>query len=705
MREQEHAAAAGGGGGPPPVQSPPPPHRMKLSGDADALAKGLADLADPTALKVLMLAAEPRTPLPPVELGRCAHLEMLAWDGGCADVLVVPPCESVQMLRLFNVDNLGARSLHVTPGRAGQLEELTLKHNKLASLPEELGALPLRKLNVEANCIRAIPRALRRLTRLEVASFCGNRLTAMYDAPGQNDEDGPNFPALKELDVACNLITHFADSDLRGMASIESMDLSFNYARTLPRPVGTLTTVKVLDVGSNLLTTLPSELERLERLEDAMLGHNSLSSVPAPILASVKNLTLFGSALTRFPRHLSDLEGIQLLGNRLDHLEVEDIRACAGTLRDLWLGCNHISHISAGVLSAAPRLQVLWLGGNALSELPDDIKALRELRILGLIDNLLSSLPTGLGWHMPNLAQLLVQSNCMRKIACTGDHEPGARWYPMLEDLSVYGNDESFVLDAPEGIALPSLRKAACEDACAASLRTLARSAEKLKFLHVGRTLRELPFGSLLRTPSDGGVAQTLLVIFNSITSLEFSGALHRTKAYESCAVLWLDDTRSMFSRNKLYEPCMEEFVQAFKRVGEGRQNVVFIGSSMSAMSALMYGTLAHKVLAYSPGLRAISRCAVDQSVVLSRVRETVRDPSVEVHVHVGKRNQVDLALAASLFGSGAGHVADYDASSESARASSFRARLVLHESCDHGVNMLGKPDIDTTLRALLPGG
>jgi Leucine-rich repeat (LRR) protein len=61
------------------------------------------------------------------------------------------------------------------------------------------------------------------------------------------------------------------------------------------------------------------------------------------------------------------------------------------------------------------RLQILYIGGNKLVDVPDSVGKLKQLQALNLSDNMLESLPAAIA-NLKNLKSLLLHKNRLRTL-------------------------------------------------------------------------------------------------------------------------------------------------------------------------------------------------------------------------------------------------------------------------------------------------
>ncbi|EFN88861.1 Leucine-rich repeat and calponin-like proteiny domain-containing protein 3 [Harpegnathos saltator] len=131
------------------------------------------------------------------------------------------------------------------------LNYLDLSRNQLTSLPREICRLPLQTLLVAHNRLASLPDELGRMT------------------------------ALAELDAGCNEITNLPPR-MGDLAQLRSLDLRSNLLVHLPIELTYLRLVK-LDISGNRISVLPNEMRKMKSLVDFRLSDNPLTSPPASL--------------------------------------------------------------------------------------------------------------------------------------------------------------------------------------------------------------------------------------------------------------------------------------------------------------------------------------------------------------------------------------------------------------------------------------
>ncbi|XP_070164415.1 leucine-rich repeat and calponin homology domain-containing protein isoform X2 [Polyergus mexicanus] len=154
------------------------------------------------------------------------------------------------------------------------LEKLHLYHNAIRIIPETVVMLQsLNYLDLSRNQLTSLPREICRLP-LQTLLVAHNRLASLPDELGR-------MTALAELDAGCNEITSLPPR-IGDLARLRSLDLRSNLLVHLPIELTYLRLVK-LDISGNRISVLPNEMRKMKGLVDFKLSDNPLTSPPASL--------------------------------------------------------------------------------------------------------------------------------------------------------------------------------------------------------------------------------------------------------------------------------------------------------------------------------------------------------------------------------------------------------------------------------------
>mmetsp|Transcript_25309 Transcript_25309/g.76774 ORF Transcript_25309/g.76774 Transcript_25309/m.76774 type:complete len:726 (-) Transcript_25309:253-2430(-) len=348
-----------------------------------------------------LCAADNELGVLPDSLGEARALEVL---GLASNQLTALPASLGELaaLRTLRLSDNALTELPAAIGGCGALAELSVARNRLHALPDALAQCPLVALNVSANALVWLPKALP--VSLRTLQLADNRLTELPTTFG-------DLRALETLNLSGNRLRALPHS-FGKLVALVTLGLGANRLQALPAELGGLGALRTLQLGENRLTELPESLGACIALEDLGLAQNALCSLPDSLgkLTALRALVLAQARLVRLPAdiaRLATLQQLELSGSKLEALppEVCGLRA----LRSLRASDCRLAALpdALGALSA---LQVLRVDGNALGELPDSLGGLCRLGELWAGGNTLVALPPSIG-ELGELAVLSLTSN------------------------------------------------------------------------------------------------------------------------------------------------------------------------------------------------------------------------------------------------------------------------------------------------------
>ncbi len=161
-------------------------------------------------------------------------------------------------------------------GSGGRVTALRLRGLKLASLPDEIGALDaLKYLVLSDNLLDSLPASIWSLANLAELDLGGNRIPSLGAGVGR-------LKSLLFLGLRGNALTALPES-LFTLPHLEMLLLANNALDTLSETVANLAYLKYLEVSGNLLRALPFTLAAMEGLDSLDVTGNEIASLPASI--------------------------------------------------------------------------------------------------------------------------------------------------------------------------------------------------------------------------------------------------------------------------------------------------------------------------------------------------------------------------------------------------------------------------------------
>jgi len=430
---------------------------------------------------------------------------------------------SLARLQILSVSGNRLRSLPRAVRRLGALRVLDVSGNQLEELPPGIADLEgLRALHLHDNRLHALPERLGERSALLVRlTLRSNRLATLPSGIG-------GLTALPELDVSWNRLVRLPEA-LGGMQSLRRLDASHNRLVELPASVGRCAALERLTAGNNSLASLPPSLCSLTRLVALEVPDNRIGSLPADIgacsslleldarnnrlgsvppsvgrLIELQIADLSGNRLMMLPPDVAGCRAIRhlsLANNRLGAEGVDPVPASFASLAALVfldMSSNHISTVGPAI-GFHTKLAHLNLSSNRLPAIPASVLRVRTLVELSLAGNRVADVPDELCAALPRLRTLDLSCNVVRRLP----QAIGAM--TALRNLNLYNNR----LDT-----LPL---------------TLAGALSRLETLDVARNpLRELP-RKVPGAPVAGAAALSTRYRAPRARGLSFLGELHRT--------------------------------------------------------------------------------------------------------------------------------------------------------------------------------
>jgi Leucine-rich repeat (LRR) protein len=364
-------------------------------------------------------------------------------------------CALVSLQRLALSNN----EISALPEEISQLTNLkaiAVDHNRLRSLPFGFGALTsLRDLNISHNTIEMLPLECSRFSKLQRFAAEGNPLTIPPLSLWKDTGISAALDMLKRcleafappynldlvgigLNVLSPLISHFSH--------ITSLSLAHNRLRSLPSELGRLAKLQTLDVAHNLLSwdqirLTQAGFEGMASVHSIDVSFNQLVALPPsfgalPMLHTFKwegnpelvspPSEVLNRPITIIKMFLAQLhESAQGMCGRLE------VRSCflqnprlefasklplgVEPIRELCLSQNELSQIPR-VLLAEPyaKLRHLDLSHNQIDSVPIWVQDLK-VAVLDLSFNLISIFPPGLS-QMKSLRNLLLAGNSISSL-------------------------------------------------------------------------------------------------------------------------------------------------------------------------------------------------------------------------------------------------------------------------------------------------
>ncbi len=236
-------------------------------------------------------------------------------------------------------------------------------------------------------CGQFTPRHLASVTRLDLQQ------TEIHTV---RPRDFNGLSSLTWLDLGHNALAALPEGIFSGLGNLETLRLNGNSLIEVPEAVfHDLSRLSDLNLGSNSLTALPKGVfDGLSALQVLKLHENSLMELPGGLFLKLSDTE--PSTPMDTPLQPARLDLLWLQGNRLRELP-QEVFLGLGNLRTLLLDRNSLITLPKGVFGGLSHLQRLRLSHNSITSLPPEIfRGLSSLEELRLEGNRLEALPPGL---------------------------------------------------------------------------------------------------------------------------------------------------------------------------------------------------------------------------------------------------------------------------------------------------------------------
>ncbi|CDS05752.1 hypothetical protein LRAMOSA08280 [Lichtheimia ramosa] len=189
---------------------------------------------------------------------------------------------------------------------------------------------------------------------------------------------------LKQLWLANNEYMTVPAS-IRYVRGLEHLNISGNRLRDLDHAhLEEITGLKTLRAFNNRLESLPTSFKTFKHLTMLFISNNAFQTFPQ-VICEITSLTYLDISFNRiqsFPEEIGNLKNLVWLfaiANRLTG-SLPSSFAQLENLQELDIRQNHIT--SLDVLSLLPKLEILFVGYNAISIVRSEFKNLRQLKMI-----------------------------------------------------------------------------------------------------------------------------------------------------------------------------------------------------------------------------------------------------------------------------------------------------------------------------------
>ncbi|XP_071092127.1 PH domain leucine-rich repeat-containing protein phosphatase 2-like [Haliotis cracherodii] len=292
------------------------------------------------------------------------------------------------------------------------IKKIDLRMNKLQLLPTETARFQsldhVTHLDIRDNEI--IDLDIRAIRALEYLNCERNMIRSLQI----------NGTSLKNIFVSHNKIESISINPKPEW--LVSMDVSYNQLKEVPTWLGDCFFLVRLDLSHNNIARLPDRmLTDARKLKILRVNHNQLKLLPTDIKhCLIEELHLERNLLTQLPPELfiraNKLRCLNLTGNCLVDLPAPNRNDTYNKLQELYLTSNRLTNKAIFKVCCFPRLRVLHLAKNCITEIKDsEFQKLEQLQELNVSFNSLRFLPVCLSRHT-KLQVLRANANLLQEL-------------------------------------------------------------------------------------------------------------------------------------------------------------------------------------------------------------------------------------------------------------------------------------------------
>ena len=297
-----------------------------------------------------------------------------------------------------------------------KLHTLNISHNNFDDVPDELATQPIEILDVSHNQLKAIPKVISKMPRLEKLDLRGNKISTGFDTDGL-------IRNLSELDLSDNCIETLPKV-IGKMADLHTLHLSGNLLKARMEALAQLKSLHTLYLTNSGLEALPENIGKAPNLLTLYLDNNKLRDRFEYLqeLTSLESLHLTQNQLTQMPKELVYIKNLKYLNLSNNHLGKEHPTKWYALppeishmdhLIELNLRGNELKTLPPGI-GLMENLKVLDLGFNQLQEFPIELCESTSLREISVANNNISRFPEEIR-EFKNLRRLMIEFNPLSK--------------------------------------------------------------------------------------------------------------------------------------------------------------------------------------------------------------------------------------------------------------------------------------------------
>lgn len=356
----------------------------------------------------------------------------------------------------FITGNLTSGGIPSSIGNLSNLEILSLSGNFITiPNPAIYQLINLKELNLDNNQIYYIDNDLGDLINIETLNINNNEISSIPD-------DIRFLSNLKELNASYNQLLSF-NSYLNYLGQLQYLNLGNNYISEIPNSINQINNLRQLYLNNNQISVIPNELFNLFNLRELYLQYNSIYELPDRFnnLSHLEVFQIQYNQLHELPASICYIDvDYSLPGNEINeflkfqqnyfcfnlptcinlHPDSQQIigeQDCYGSDLQVLSEILELNQISGSPSSWGEwendRLVELNMSNQNITELPENLGYLAELKYLVFNNNQITTIPSSIEF-LVNLDSLDLSNNVLTSLP-TGFSE--------LEDLKFLNLSEN----------------------------------------------------------------------------------------------------------------------------------------------------------------------------------------------------------------------------------------------------------------------
>ena len=335
-------------------------------------------------------------------MGTAAWEELRNWL--IAHKAIAPGVTDPHEVKRLDLSNRGLKSVPETLGLLKDVVALNLGHNHLSELPASLSEMTmLGNVDLRRNDFEAVPQVLGKLP-MRSLNLSGNRIT---DASALR-----TCVSLRVLDLSGNLLQRF-DGCLGEPNELRTLNLSCNFIKEIAGLLPELEAVERLNLSGNVIDTVPASVASLLSIVELNLSDNRISQIDDAFFGlDAETVDLSSNRIGTLRLHgMESLETLTLDANPISGATIaEDF---APYLREFSCdGCG----LDTFLLPPSLSLETICYSSNAITKIPEAVGRYTQLSELDIDGNVIRELPDSLA-NMTRLGTLYIEGNPLSEAA------------------------------------------------------------------------------------------------------------------------------------------------------------------------------------------------------------------------------------------------------------------------------------------------